>query len=119
MTHKCPKCDGKGVIKEDGGYTSCPKCLTPERFESSIQKAINKCKRSGDNNRLEDLTSVKSFLPDYPVMAVMEAEARNLNKDFISMLRQSFGVRGFEDRNYLGQRLTAQETDDKIDGTRE
>lgn len=38
------------------------------------------------------LNTVYELLPDYPVMAVMEAEAGNVHPDIIAGIRQVFGV---------------------------
>ena len=112
--HQCPHCNGRGVIAKGNTYISCPECLTPERFLTAIDKAIKECKRENKQQKLEALLAVKSFLPEYPVMAFLEAEGRNLNPKFVSMLQSSFGVREFRDQNYLGESLTVQETAGKI-----
>lgn len=103
---KCEKCGGSGIIHKDGAKLSCPICLSPEAFEKAIQKAIAKCRRNDNNDKLADLIAVESFLPSFPVMAVMEAEARCLNKDFVLMLKQSFEVRSFGDQSYVGETIT-------------
>ena len=115
--HQCPRCGGRGVVSQGDSYISCPECLTPEKFLKAIDKAIRECKHENKKEKLAALEAVKSFLPEYPVMALLEAEARNLNPKFVRMLQQSFGVRAFADQKYLGEALTVQETGGKIEQT--
>lgn len=115
--HQCPRCGGRGVVPQGSSYISCPECLTPEKFLKAIEKAIRECKHEQKKDKLAALEAVQSFLPEYPVMALLEAEAHNLNPKFVSMMQHSFAVRTFADRKYLAEALTVQDAGDKIEQT--
>jgi len=89
----CKHCNGKGVIQGGAVLTICPDCVDAKKLLHAIKVGIQESKRRGDKPALKNLLAVKSFLPKYPVMACMEAEARKMPKTFINLLHKSFGVR--------------------------
>lgn len=42
------------------------------------------------------LNLILKFLPDYPLMALMEAEAQNLPKDFRDILQDTYKLKSFK-----------------------
>ena len=74
--------------------------MTPKRFMSSLDKAIRKAGADNKTKKEAGLKAVRLNLPDYPVLAVMEAEAAKLNKKFIEMLYETFDVKPFMDVSY-------------------
>ena len=95
----CPFCIN-GIVGIGPDAKPCKQCMTPKRFISSLDKAIRKA--GLDENKVKEvgLKAVRLNLPDYPVFAVMEAEAANLNKKFIEMLYQTFDIKPFMDVSY-------------------
>ena len=66
--------------------------------------AITNCKNPTKKSALK---RIKNNLPDYPVMAMMEAESVSgkgavLSEDFIRMLRDAFDIKPFMDVKYRG-----------------
>jgi len=46
---------------------------------------------------------IKENLPDYPVMALMEAEVyEDFSESFIKMLKEAYDIRPFKDVKYKG-----------------
>lgn len=88
----------------NGGFYSngkpCRYCMTPDRFIAALDKAIRECDAKKDRPRLEKLKAVRHHLPEYPVMALMEAEGYGLADDFVGMLQQAFDVKPFMDVSY-------------------
>ena len=96
---RCSHCE-QGWVKKNGVYTPCKHCITPDRFEKTLQTAINNC-GSKDLARKKVLLNIQENLPDYPVLAYMEAESYGkFNKDFISMLKDAYDVKPFMDVKY-------------------
>ena len=62
---------------------------------NALDLAINQCKQRGNNKLKYDLLTVRSLLPENSVIAYMEAEARGMRSEFISMLRITFHLRPF------------------------
>ena len=102
MRQKCQHCT-EGYVKTNGIYTPCRHCITPERFQKTIEQAIKNCDLTTDYERKGALTRVKENLPDYPVMAVLEAEHYGgFSKDFMQMLKEAYGINPFKDVKYKG-----------------
>ena len=100
MKHKCKHCE-EGYVKKNGVYTPCRHCITPERFEKTLETAIQNCKT--DLLRRKTLIRIKGNLPDYPVMAILEAEHYGqFSKSFTKMLRDAYDVKPFMDVQYRG-----------------
>tara|TARA_Y100001938_G_C8067870_1_gene421348 strand:- start:1209 stop:1514 length:306 start_codon:yes stop_codon:yes gene_type:complete len=98
MRKKCKHCE-EGYVKKHGVYTPCKHCITPERFEKTLEKAIAGC--GSDFLKKKVLLCIKDNLPSYPIMALMEAENYGqFSKDFITMLAQAYDVRQFKDVEY-------------------
>ena len=74
--------------------------MTPKRFISSLDKAIRKAGLDEKKKKEAGLKAVRLNLPDYPVLAAMEADAAGLNKKFIEMLYQTFDIKPFMDVSY-------------------
>jgi hypothetical protein len=74
--------------------------MTPEKFIASMDKAIKECEVKKDSPRLAKLKIIRSNLPDYPAMAVLEAEALGMGEKFTTMLQQAFDVKPFMDVCY-------------------
>lgn len=70
-------------------------CVDGRKIIKGIRCAIRDFIKNGKHQAAEDLEAVLMFLPDYPVMAALEAEGRGLHEDFILMIRDTFKVRPF------------------------
>ena len=91
-------CDN-GYVRKNGLYLPCSICITPARFESVLKTAISGCK--GESEKKKALQRIQSNLPDYPVMALLEAEYYGRFKDnFIEMLKKAYKIRPFQDVKY-------------------
>jgi len=98
MKNRCKYCE-EGYVKKNGVYTPCKHCITPERFEKTLNTAIANC--GSDFLKKKILLRIKQNLPDYPVMALMEAEHYGkFSKDFIRMLKEAYDVKPFMDVIY-------------------
>lgn len=99
QNNNCEYCEN-GYIKKRGIYVPCKHCITPERFEATLNKAINSCE---DYFKKKTLVTIKGFLPKYPLMALLEAEHYGkFSKDFILMLQQAYNIKPFMDVEYRG-----------------
>ncbi len=95
--NKCDYCH-EGYTQKNGIYTPCTHCITPERFGKTLATAITDCK---DPAKKSALRRIKANLPDYPVMALLEAEFYGeLSGEFVKMLRIAFDIRPFRDVKY-------------------
>ena len=100
MANKCKHCQD-GYVKKNGVYTPCNHCITPERFERTLEKAIVNC--GPDIERQKTLSRIKNNLPDYPVMALLEAENYGqFSSSFVKMLKEAYDVKPFMDVKYRG-----------------
>jgi hypothetical protein len=61
-----------------------------------IDQAKEKYEDLENYQMVSKLNAVLNFLPDYPVMAVLEAEYYQLPKDFIKILKDTFKVKSFK-----------------------
>tara|TARA_R110002020_G_scaffold441486_1_gene652292 strand:+ start:339 stop:659 length:321 start_codon:yes stop_codon:yes gene_type:complete len=95
----CPFCVN-GIVGIGPDAKPCKNCMTPKRFISSLDKAIRKASLDKKKKKEDGLRAVRLNLPDYPVLAAMEAEASKLNKKFIEMLYQTFDIKPFMDVSY-------------------
>tara|TARA_Y100000310_G_scaffold129338_1_gene128481 strand:- start:67 stop:384 length:318 start_codon:yes stop_codon:yes gene_type:complete len=95
----CPFCVN-GIIGIGPDAKPCKNCMTPKRFISSLDKAIRKAGLDEKKKKEAGLKAVRLNLPDYPVLAAMEADAAGLNKKFIEMLYQTFDIKPFMDVSY-------------------
>lgn len=97
MKKKCRHCQ-EGYIKKNGVYSPCKHCITPDRFYKTLETAISTCT---DPLKRKALRMVKANLPDYPIMALLEAEFYGgLGKDFNTMLMEAFDIKPFMDVKY-------------------
>jgi hypothetical protein len=98
MKSRCKYCED-GYVKKNGVYTPCQHCITPERFEKTLDKAIASC--GPDYFRKKTLSNIKDNLPDYPIMALLEAEHYGqFSKDFMRMLKSAYDIKPFMDVKY-------------------
>ena len=100
MTSKCVHCQD-GYVRKNGVYVPCKHCITPDRFQRTIETAIKNCGK--DVLKRRALMRIKENLPDYPVMALMEAEVyEDFSESFIKMLKEAYDIRPFKDVKYKG-----------------
>lgn len=95
---KCKHCTD-GYRSQNGIYLPCKYCITPSRFEKTLETAIANC--GDDVERKKTLIRINNNLPEYPVMALLEAESYGkFSKDFIFMLKEAYEIRSFMDVKY-------------------
>ena len=100
MKNKCKHCE-EGYVKKNGVYSPCKHCITPQRFEKTLRTAIANC--DNDIIKQKALRRIKENLPDYPVVALMEADNYGkFNKSFTSMLKEAYDIKPFMDVTYRG-----------------
>jgi len=85
----CNFCSG-GLINQNNSITTCQYCLTEDRVIEAIKLAVYTIEDLGGDS--DDLRAILEFLPDYPVVAVMEAEIRNVNKYIVEIIKNTFHV---------------------------
>jgi hypothetical protein len=93
---RCHHCNDRQLLIQGKKSTPCPYCINEERLITSIKRAISDAKKDGKKELAIKLQSVLSFLPEYPVVAILEAEALELNENFILMIRDSFNILPFK-----------------------
>ena len=70
-----------------------PPKATPKSLVLAIKLVIKSYQTKYNNKDLANrFRHVLEFLPKYPVMAVMEAEAQNLNPQFIKLLQKTYYI---------------------------
>lgn len=96
--YKCHYCNDKGIIVMNNGEVieTCTHCLNTHSFFEALNLAISNSKKAKNNQQTDGFKAVKSFLPDYPVMAYLEAEARGLNDNFLELLQSTFNILPFK-----------------------
>lgn len=98
MNKKCKHCTD-GYKTENGLCLPCKYCITPARFEKTLETAIANCGK--DAIKRKTLIRIKNNLPDYPVMALLEAEGyAKFSSEFIFMLKEAYEIRSFMDVTY-------------------
>lgn len=97
--NKCEHCNN-GKIKQGKTFVGCPYCMTEDRLIAALKRTIADSKKEGKMDYAGKLQIVLSHLPEYPVMALLEAEYLGLNNSLILMIRDSFQVLPFGDQNY-------------------
>lgn len=83
----------------------CPYCMNPTKLETSMDKAIKDCGKGNKKELGEKLKLVRSFLPDYPIIAMLEAEHLELNNNLILLIRDTYAILPFGDVNYKSDDL--------------
>ncbi len=104
--YKCNNCKDARYLKQGKKMVQCPYCITEEKLLAAIKQAISDAKKDGKAELSIKLQAVLSFLPEYPVMAVLECEALDLPENFVIMIQDSFGIRPFMDVEYHKEGLT-------------
>lgn len=100
---KCEHCKN-GKIKKGKRTVNCPYCMSENRLVAAIKKTITDSKKEGKNEFAEKLQIVLNHLPEYPVMAILEAEYLEMNPNLILMIRDSFEILPFGDQTYKGEK---------------
>lgn len=88
----CKHCN-KGLVHNSTSLKVCPHCTSAQQLIEAIKLAISNCKKKNDTKLMENLKAIIKLLPEYSVMAVLEAEARNMSTEFIQLLRDSFDIK--------------------------
>ena len=101
--NKCEHCKN-GKIKQGKSTITCPYCMSASRLVAALKKTVNDEKKDGNVEHAGKLQIVLNHLPDYPVMAIMEAEYLGMNNNLVLMIRDCFGVLPFGDQDYKGQK---------------
>lgn len=89
----CPYCQGSGKIIHNGEIKKCNYCNVGDNLITAIRDAAIICTKNGEYQQAYLLNRILSFLPDYPVLAVMEAEELDMDETFIELLRDSFNIK--------------------------
>lgn len=85
----CEHCKDEGIITtSDGKIQTCKYCLGKRRFMEYLDETM----KTADETTREKMRIIKEYLPDYAVMAVMEADFLNMSPKFMEMLSNAFGV---------------------------
>jgi len=92
-TYLCARCKDTGVYEQNGSFLTCPYCVGRKKFMDHLKQAIKQASVGNRKSLKEDLVAIHELLPEYPVMAALEAEARGMRRDFIGFIRESFDVR--------------------------
>jgi len=94
---KCEHCNNRQFIPQGKKMVPCPYCVTEDRLMASLKRAIVDAKKEKRWDFARDLEKVLSYLPEYPVIAALEAEELGMNDNIIAMIRDSFNVLPFGD----------------------
>lgn len=97
---KCEHCKDQLTIQEGSKLLPCPYCMTADRLIKSIKGAIVDSKKEKKHDLVTALESILHFLPNDPVMALLEAEYHQVNYNLIVMIRDTFSILPFGDNNY-------------------
>ena len=97
---KCEHCKDQMTLQEGTKLVPCPYCMTAERLIKSIKGAIADSKKEKKTKQVEAFEAILYFLPDNPVMAVLEAEHYEVNHNLILMIRDTFHILPFGDKQY-------------------
>jgi hypothetical protein len=97
---KCEHCNNRQFIPQGKKMIPCPYCVTEERLMASLKRAVADAKKDKKWDFANKIEIILSYLPEYPVMAILEAEEMGLNENLILMIRDSFNVRPFMDAEY-------------------
>jgi len=96
-TYLCHRCQDTGVFQDGMSAMTCPFCAGRQKFMAHLKQAIKQARLTKRKSLKEDLLAIHNLLPDYPVMAVLEAEARGMRHDFINFIKESFDVRPMQE----------------------
>lgn len=97
---KCERCNNRQYITQGKKMVPCPYCVTEEKLMASFKRAISDAKKEGKSELAGKLKQVLSFLPEYPIMAILEAEALEMNENIVLMISDSFRILPFGDIEY-------------------
>lgn len=92
---KCKNCGDKGFLKQGNVITACPDCITPGRLIDCMKVSIDTF-ASREPELARKFAKIVQFLPEYPVMAVLEAEFQKIDFNFIEVLYKVFEIRHFK-----------------------
>jgi hypothetical protein len=94
-TFMCPHCQDKGMILTNTSVVVCNHCLQPDEVLEALHITIKKAVADSKFEFAFNLQAILAFLPEYPVIAVMEAEERNMDHFLTDTLRKTFQVMPF------------------------
>lgn len=100
--YNCNKCKDKGSYEENGSFITCVFCGGKFKFMKMLGISILNAKKRHNKELHKNLLAILKLLPQYPVMAVLEAEAREMLPSFISSIRLSFDVKAFHEPTNRG-----------------
>lgn len=103
LMKKCEYCQNKQVIQQGRKLIPCQYCMTEDKLMSALKRAVVDAKKEGKDIFAKKLQIVIDYLPEYPVMAAMEAEYLELNNSLILMIRDAFQTLPFGDNKYVGE----------------
>jgi hypothetical protein len=85
-------CDGNGVVMQGTATISiCSHCVDANKLVKAIRAGIVDAKKRKAKKELANLRAINNFLPKYPVMAYLEAEARELTT-LAEAIQTAFGI---------------------------
>lgn len=94
---RCPKCNNKRIVKENNKILFCTACIDEDKLIQSLKAFLENNETNKSCRQLvTDVRAILSFLPDYPVMAIMEAAERGFNVDAIQLMKKVFKVRNLK-----------------------
>lgn len=88
----CARCKDSGVFEQRGSFMTCPYCTGRKKFMNHLMSAIKQAKSSKRKELEKDLIAINCLLPEYPVMASLEAESRGMRHEFVAFIREAFDV---------------------------
>ena len=100
---KCEYCNN-GKVKQGKSVRDCPYCMSATRLVDALRKTITDDRKEGKKDHADKLQLVLNHLPEYPVVAVLEAEYLGLNSSLILLIQDTFEVLPFGDQNYKKQK---------------
>lgn len=100
---KCEYCQNKQVIQQGRKLVPCQYCMTEDKLMSALKRAVVDAKKEGKSEFAKKLQTIIDYLPESPVIAIMEAEYLELNNSLILMIRDAFQILPFGDSKYVGE----------------
>ena len=94
---KCEYCQNKQVIQQGKKLVPCQYCMTEDKLMSALKRAVVDAKKEGKNDFAKKLQTIIDYLPESPVIAIMEAEYLEMNSSLIIMIQEAFHVLPFGD----------------------
>jgi hypothetical protein len=90
----CDRCEDTGFTSSVvGTVVECECCKKARSMVKLIQRTIDECYKKHMYKDIADLSAILEFLPEYPVMAVLEAYAKGIDKKIICNIMETFRVK--------------------------